>query len=133
MKYNSQVTRKFSDRNNNNNENNNIIKDNDVLTKKSYNYLENNNKFKVIKKFKKYSSSFSCTTILHHSTLLFLLPPSCMVVPIGKLANKFSFSTHFSKSDTASNSNTFLPPMSNIMNIGMNIQSGVSPTINSEE
>ena len=66
-------------------------------------------------------------------TLLFLLPPSFMVAPIGKLANKFSFSTHFSKSDMASNSNTSLPPMSNKMNIGMDIQSGVSPTINSEE
>jgi len=68
MKYNSQVTRKFSDRNNNNNENNNIIKNNNVLTKKSYNYLENSNKFKVIKKFKKYPFSFSCTTILYSST-----------------------------------------------------------------
>jgi len=56
-----------------------------------------------------------------------------MVAPIGKLANKFSFSTHFSKLNTASNFNTSLPPMSNKMDLGMDIQSGISPTINSEE
>jgi len=33
----------------------------------------------------------------------------------------------------ASNFNTSLPPMSNKMNVGIDIQSGVSPTINSEE
>ena len=56
-----------------------------------------------------------------------------MVAPIGKLANKFSFSTHFSKSNTTSNFNTSLPPMSNNMDLGMDIQLGVSPNINSEE
>jgi len=56
-----------------------------------------------------------------------------MVVPIGKFANKFSFSTHFSKSNTASNFNTSSPPMSNNMDLGMDIQLGVSPNINSEE
>ena len=66
-------------------------------------------------------------------TLLFLLPPSCMVVPIGKFANKFSFSTHFSKSNMASNFDTSLPPMSNNMDLGMDIQLGVFPNINSKE
>ena len=56
-----------------------------------------------------------------------------MVVPIGKFVNKFSFSTHFSKSNMASNFNTSLPPMSNKMDLGMDIQLGVSPAINSEE
>ena len=56
-----------------------------------------------------------------------------MVAPIGKLVNKFSFSTHFSKSNTTSNFNNPLPPMSNKMDVGMDIQSGVSPSINSEE
>ena len=56
-----------------------------------------------------------------------------MVAPIGKFANKFSFSTHFSKSNTASNFNTSLPPMSNKIDLGMDIQLGVSPAINSEE
>jgi len=50
-----------------------------------------------------------------------------------KFANKFSFSTHFSKSNTASIFNTSLPPMSNKMDLGMDIRLGVSPAINSEE
>ena len=66
-------------------------------------------------------------------SLLFLLPPSCMVVPIRKFANKFSFSTHFSKSNMASNFNTSLLSMSNNMDLGMDIQLGVSPNINSKE
>ena len=66
-------------------------------------------------------------------TLLFLLPPSCMVAPIGKFANKFSFSSHFNTSNMDSNLNTTsLPPMSIRNNLGMDIQQGVSPAINSE-
>ena len=79
--------------------------------------------FKILKQ----SSSY------FFSSLLFLLPPSCMVAPIGKFANKFSFSTHFSKSNTASNFDTSLPSMSNDMDLGMDIQLGVSPNINSKE
>ena len=56
-----------------------------------------------------------------------------MVVPIGKLVNKFSFPTHFSKSNMTSNFNNPLPSMSNKIDVGMDIQSGVSPSINSEE
>jgi len=56
-----------------------------------------------------------------------------MVAPIGKFANKFSFSTHFSKSNMASNFNTSLLPMSNNMDLGIDIQLGVSPNINSKE
>ena len=63
----------------------------------------------------------------NHQTLLFLLLPSCMVVPIGKFANKFSFSSHFSKF------NTSLPPMSNNSDLGMDIQLGAHPNTNSEE
>ena len=70
--------------------------------------------------------------ILSHQSLLFLLPPSCMVVPIGKFVNKFSVSTHFNKSNTASNLNNSLPPMSNRNDLGMDIQLGVSPTTNSK-
>ena len=56
-----------------------------------------------------------------------------MVVPIGKFANKFSFSTHFNSSNTDSYLNTTsLPPMSIRNDLGMDIQLGVSPTINSE-
>ena len=66
-------------------------------------------------------------------SLLFLLPPSCMVAPIGKFANKPSFSTHFNQSNMASIIYNSLPPMSNRTDLGMDTQLGVSPTINSEE
>jgi len=56
-----------------------------------------------------------------------------MVAPIGKFANKSSFSTYFNQSNTASNIYTLLPPMSNRIDLGMDIQLGVSPAINSEE
>jgi len=56
-----------------------------------------------------------------------------MIVPIGKFANKSSFSTHFNQSNTASNIYNSLPPMSNRIDLGMDIQLGVSPTINSDK
>ena len=56
-----------------------------------------------------------------------------MVAPIGKLANKFSFSPHFSKFNTTSNSNTTLPPMSTNSDLGMDIHLGAHPDISSEE
>jgi len=56
-----------------------------------------------------------------------------MIAPIGKFANKFSFSTHFNSSNTDSNLNsTSLPPMSIRNDLEMDIQLGVSPAINSE-
>ena len=56
-----------------------------------------------------------------------------MVAPIGKLANKLSFSsTTFSTSTTASNFKTSLPTMSTEKDVGMDIQSGRVPTNNSE-
>ena len=65
--------------------------------------------------------------------LLFLLPLSCMVVPIGKFVNQFSFSTHFNTSNMDSNLNTTsLPPMSIRNDLGIDIQQGVSPATNSE-
>ena len=65
--------------------------------------------------------------------LLFLLPLSCMVVPIGKFVNKLSFSTYFNTSNTDSNLNTTsLPPMSIRNDLGIDIQWGVSPATNSE-
>ena len=65
--------------------------------------------------------------------LLFLLPPSCMVAPIRKLANKLSFSsTTFSTSTTAPNFKTFLPTMSTEKDIGIDIQSGHVPANNSK-
>ena len=74
----------------------------------------------------------------NYTSLLFLLPPSCMVAPIGKFANKFSFSTHFSKLNTASNSTTepnfknLLPAMPSEISIGMDNQSGRVLTNNNE-
>ena len=63
--------------------------------------------------------------IINKSSFLFLLPPSCMVAPIGKLANKFSFSSNnFSTSTTASNTKSPLLAMSITNNIGMDIQTG---------
>jgi len=56
-----------------------------------------------------------------------------MVAPIGKSANKPTFSTHFNQSNMASNNYNSLPPMSNRTDLGMDTQLGVSPTINSEE
>ena len=59
------------------------------------------------------------------NTLLFLLPPSCMVAPIGELANKLSFSaTTFSISNMASSFKTALPTISTEKDIGMDIQMG---------
>ena len=66
-------------------------------------------------------------------SLLFLLPPSCMVVPIGNSANKLSFLfSTFSTITTASNIKTSLPTMSTQIDIGMDIQSEQTLTNNSE-
>ncbi|KAL9710707.1 hypothetical protein Ac2012v2_8381 [Leucoagaricus gongylophorus] len=56
-----------------------------------------------------------------------------MVAPIGKFANKPSFSSHFNQSITASNIYNSLPPMSNRIDLGMDIQQGVPLATNSEE
>ena len=66
-------------------------------------------------------------------SLLFLLPPSCMVVPIGESANKLSFSsTTFSISTMASSLKTALPTMSTETDVGMDIQTGRVPSNNPE-
>ena len=53
-------------------------------------------------------------------SLLFLLLPSCMVVPIGKSANKFSLSlSNFSNSTTDPLFNNSLPAMPSESSIGM--------------
>ena len=65
-------------------------------------------------------------------SLLFLLPPSCMVAPIGNTANKFSFSSNlFNTSTTILNINTAIPAMSSAIGIGMNIQTGQGPVSDS--
>ena len=65
-------------------------------------------------------------------SLLFLLPPSCMVAPIGNIANKLFFPSTFSSSTTF-NSQTFVLPTvfpSNYM--GMDISAGPIPVNGSE-
>ena len=65
------------------------------------------------------------------TTLLFLLPPSCMVVPIGNIANKFFVSSSFSPSTTStSNDKPSLPTVSSINNIGIDKSSGQAPACN---
>ena len=67
------------------------------------------------------------------SSLLFLLPPSCMVAPIGKSANKLPFSfSSFSNSTTDSNNKNLLPAMPSESSIGMDNQSGCVLTNNFE-
>ena len=63
----------------------------------------------------------------------FLLPPSCMVVPIGNLANKSHFSltnTNFLNTDL--NTKHFIPTMSSTNDIGMDIPMGQVPSNKSE-
>ena len=67
------------------------------------------------------------------ATLLFLLPPSCMVVPIGKSANKLSLSfSTLSNSTTDPNFKNLLPAMPSEISIGMDNQSGRVLTNNNE-
>ena len=65
--------------------------------------------------------------------LLFLLPPSCIVAPIGKSVNKssFSFSTP-SNSTTEPNFKNLLPAMPSEISIGMDNQLGRVLTNNNE-
>ena len=71
-------------------------------------------------------------TIFNKLVTLFLLPLSCMVVPIGNIVNKLSLSSTFSSS-TMSNSQEFvLPTMLSSNCIGMDISIGFVP-VNSFE
>ena len=69
--------------------------------------------------------------ILHYhfpTSLLFLLPPSCMIAPIGNIANTSSFSTNlFNISTTNLNNDSTNPTMSSMNGIGMDIQAGQRP------
>ena len=58
------------------------------------------------------------------SLLLFLLPPSCMVAPIGNIANKFIFSTAFSSSNISNSQESVLPTMFPTNHMGMDIPTG---------
>ena len=64
--------------------------------------------------------------------LLFLLPPSCMVVPIGETANKFNFTTFFSTTIQSNNQQTFLPSVNTFSNTEMDHSTGTNPVINND-
>ena len=64
--------------------------------------------------------------------LLFLLPPSCMVVPIGETANKFNFPTFFSTTIQSNNQQTFLPSVNAFSNTEMDHFTGTNPVINND-
>ena len=64
--------------------------------------------------------------------LLFLLPPSCMVAPIGKSANKFIFPLSFSSTISSNNQQTFLPTMNVSNNMGMVNSTGTDPVTNND-
>ena len=55
--------------------------------------------------------------------LLFLLPPSCMVAPIGNIANKLSFSHQNPNSSTMNHSQTSSIPTMLPFGVGMDFQS----------
>ena len=61
----------------------------------------------------------------------FLLPPSCMVAPIGNIANKFPSST-FSSSTTPKLQALVLPTVSSLNHTGMDISIGQVPANNCE-
>ena len=62
--------------------------------------------------------------------LLFLLPPSCIVVPIGNTANKFNFPLSFSSIITSNSQQSSLPTVYPTSSIGMDKSSGTSPDNN---
>jgi len=59
--------------------------------------------------------------------LLFLLPPPCMVVPIGNIANRLIFSHQNPNLSTTNYSQTLSIPTMLSYGMGMNIQSGPAP------
>ena len=67
-------------------------------------------------------------TVTCVASLLFLLPPSCMVAPIGNLVNELFFSsTNINSLNIASNTKSSILTMSSANNIGMDIPTGQVP------
>jgi len=64
--------------------------------------------------------------------LLFLLPPSCMVAPIGETANKFNFSTSFSSTIQSNNQQTLLPSVNTFSNTEMDHSTGTNTVITND-
>ena len=66
-----------------------------------------------------------------YTTLLFLLPPSCMVAPIGNTVNKFISPSTLSTTIMSHNLQTFIPTVNESSNTGMNKSTGTNPVNNS--
>ena len=65
-------------------------------------------------------------------SLLFLLLLSCMVAPIGNIANKFNFLPTFSSTIVSNIQQGFLPTVFPTNSIGMDKSSGITPSNNIE-
>jgi len=65
-------------------------------------------------------------------SLLFLLLPSCIVVPIGNIVNKFNFLPTFSSTITSNIQQGFLPTVFPTNSMGMDKSSGTTPSNNIE-
>ena len=63
-------------------------------------------------------------------SLLFLLPPSCIVAPIGNIANKFNFPLAFSSTITSNSQQVSLPTVFPTNSMGMDKSSGTSSSNN---
>jgi len=80
-------------------------------------------------KIHKFVTSHVRCHVSRYMTLLFLLPPSCMVAPIGETANKFNFPTSFSSTIQSNNQRTFLPSVNIFSNTEMDHSTGTNPVI----
>ena len=67
------------------------------------------------------------------TSLLFLLPPSCMVAPIGNTANKLTFPPTFSTTIMSHNQQTILPTMNACSNMRVDEFTGTNLGTNNEE
>ena len=70
--------------------------------------------------------------LLSQTHSFFLLPPSCIVVPIGNTANKFIFSPTSSTTITSHNLQIFLPTVNAHINTGMDKSTGTNPSTNNK-
>ena len=66
------------------------------------------------------------------TSLLFLLPPSCMVAPIGNIANKLFFPSTFSSSTMSNSQASALPTVFSSNHMGMDIPKEQAPANNLE-
>ena len=64
------------------------------------------------------------------TSLLFLLPPSCIVAPIGNIANKFISPSTFSTTITSHNQQTSLPTVHFLNNMEIDKSTGTNSVIN---